>query len=103
MKIGIPYTGCKHVSEVPVTREDEALAFAAGVIIGGGECSVFMGESGFGNCINVIATFLKPYKITVPMEVNVRYEPEHHKFMGEIMTPLMEILGYETGNRKDNV
>ncbi len=102
MIVGIPYSGCPYKSEVPVTREDEAIAFAVGVVLGGGECSVFMDNSGLANCVNVIATLLKPYDIKIPMEVKVRHEPEHHRFMGSITEPLMRLLGYETSNRKDN-
>ena len=98
MKVGIPYSGCKHVSEVPCTREDEAIAFAAGVIVGGGECSVFMQNSGLGHCVDVITSLLKPYNITVPMEVHVRHTPEHHAYMGKITGELLRLLGYAESN-----
>ncbi|KKM77151.1 hypothetical protein LCGC14_1373010 [marine sediment metagenome] len=94
MRVGIPYSGCKFKSEVPVTREDEAIAFAVGVILGGGECEVFMDNSGLAISVNIIATFLKPYDIKVPMTVKVRHEPEHHRFMGKITEDLMRLLGY---------
>jgi len=102
MRVGIPYTNCPFTSEVPCTSEEEAIAFAVGVILGGGECEVFMDNSGLGRCVNIIATLLKPYRITVPMSVKVRYDPEHHRFMGSITEPLMKLLGYETSNRKNN-
>lgn len=103
MHVGIPYTGCKHTSEVPVTREDEAIAFAVGVTLGGGECGVYMDNSGLGNCVNIIATLLRPYQIALPMEVSVRYEPEHHRYMGNITKPLMELLGYAESYTRNNV
>ena len=94
MRVGIPYSGCKHTSEVPCTREDEAIAFAVGVQLGGGECSVFMQNSGLGHCVDIITSLLKPYDIKIPMEVSVRHEPEHHRYMGSITKELMELLGY---------
>lgn len=103
IKVGIPYTGCPYKSAVPVTREDEAIAFACGVILGGGECSVYMDNSGLGVCVNVIATLLKPYNIKVPMEIKVRHEPYHHRFMGSITDDLLRLLGYATSNKKNNV
>jgi len=103
VKVGIPYTGCKHQSEVPVTREDEAIAFAVGVALGGGECQVYMDNSGLGQCVNIISTLLRPYQITIPLEVSVRHEPEHHKYMGKITKPLMELLGYAESNPRNNV
>lgn len=102
MQVGIPYSGCTYTSVVPCTREDEAIAFAVGVILGGGDCSVFMDNSGLAVSVNVIATLLKPYDIKVPMTIKVRHEPEHHRFMGSITEGLMRLLGYETDNRKDN-
>lgn len=102
MKVGVPYSKCPHTSEVPCTREDEAIAFAAGVIIGGGDCSVFMQNSGLGTSVDVIASLLKPYDIKVPMEIHVRHEPEHHRFMGSITYKLMELLGYAESNKRDN-
>jgi len=102
MRVGIPYTGCPHKSEVPCTREDEAVAFAVGVHLGGGECSVFMQNDGLANCVNIIATLLKPYDIKIGMEVKVRHEPEHHRYMGKITKPLMELLGYAESNQTNN-
>ena len=103
MKVGIPYTSCKHKSEVPVTREDEAMAFAVGVTLGGGKCDVFMQNSGLGHCVDIITSLLKPYEIDIPIELNIRHTPEHHKYMGAITCQLMELLGYECKNKKTNV
>jgi sulfopyruvate decarboxylase TPP-binding subunit len=102
LKIGVPYTNCPYISEVPCTREDEALAFAAGVILGGGECEVFMQNSGLGHCIDIITSLLKPYDIKINMILSVRHEPEHHAFMGRITNDLIKLLDYQTGSRENN-
>ena len=103
MRVGIPYTGCKYESEVPCTREDEAIAFACGVILGGGECEVFMQNSGLGHCVDIITSLVRTYGIDVPLEINIRHEPEHHRLMGEITEPLLKLLGYEKSDRRYNV
>ena len=103
IRVGIPYSDCPCESAVPCTREDEALAFAAGVILGGGECEVFMQNDGFLQCLNIITTFLKPYYITIPMLIKVKHTPDHHYYAGKIMPDIMKALNYETSNRKDNV
>ena len=97
IKVGIPYTGCKHESAVPCTSEAEALAFAAGVIIGGGEAMAFMQNDGFLSALNVVATFLKPYDIKIPIEVKVRTDG-CHAFSGKIMPQIMKAVGYAEGN-----
>ena len=102
MWVGVPYTGCKHKSEIPCTREDEAIAFAVGVMLGGGDCSVFMQNDGLGNSVNIIATLLQPYEIKVPLEIYVRHTPEHHAYMGYITKDLMKLLGYEGSNKTNN-
>jgi len=71
MKIGVPYTDSPQ-SDVPCTREDEAIAFAAGVILAGGEAEVFMQDSGLGNSVNVITSLLKPYKIKMNIFVRLK-------------------------------
>lgn len=102
MRVGIPYTDCEYESEVPCTREDEALAFASGVILGGGECGVFMQNSGLGHCVDIITSLLLPYDIQICLLIKNRQEPEHHAFMGRITNDLLRLLGYKIRNSKDN-
>lgn len=97
IRVGVPYSGCPYESEVPCTSEAEALAFAAGVIIGGGEAMAFMQNDGFLSCLNVVATFLKPYDIKVPIELKVRHDGVH-KFSGDMMPAIMKAMGYAEGN-----
>ncbi len=103
MRVGIPYTGCKYESEVPCTREDEALAFASGVILGGGEAEVFMQNSGLGHCIDIITSLLLPYDIQISITIKNRCKPEHHAFMGRITNDLLKLLGYKISDKKDTI
>ena len=78
IKIGIPYTGCEHESEMPCTSEPEAMAIAAGIKLGGGDPFVFLQDSGYLNCLNNLGSLLAPYKIQIKMMIKEVKEPEHH-------------------------
>lgn len=84
IKIGIPYTGCEHISEIPCTSEPEAIAIACGIELGGGKAFVFMQDSGALNCINNIASLVAPYDFNVDGFVKEVTEPEHHKYSNEL-------------------
>lgn len=60
------------LSLVTVSREDTALAFAAGEALAGGYPAVLMQNSGFGNCINVMASLICPYDIHVTLIISLR-------------------------------
>lgn len=96
--VGVPFSGCEnYIKGEPIiaTREDEALAIAAGAWLASKEPFVFMQNSGFGNCLDIITSLLIPYDITIPIHVDNRTSPEHHAYMGEIFGDLVELLGYE--------
>lgn len=57
---------------VAATREDEGLAILAGAYAAGVPGVMFMQSSGFGLCLNAIASLLLPYQIPVPMFVGLR-------------------------------
>lgn len=78
------------------TREDEAIAIAVGAWFAGKTPLVAMQNSGLGNCIDIITSLLKPYKIDIELLINNRTTPEHHALMGKVTTQLMKLLEYET-------
>jgi len=86
------------------TREDEALAMAVGSYLVGKKSMTFMQNSGLGNCVDVITSLLKPYNISIPLLISVRYNPEHHRFMGLITKKLLKLLNYNNYKliEKDN-
>src|SRR5438132_10712585 len=76
------------------TREDEALAIAAGAWMGGKRLPcVFMQNSGLGNCLNVIASLHQSYEI--PILLVVSWQGHHgkdapeHILMGAVMPELL--------------
>ena len=96
--IGVPFDGVEN--EVPridliATREDEALAIAAGMKLAGGEPCVFMQDSGLGNSLDVITSLLIPYKINVDLLICHRDKPEHHRAMGDSSLSILNLVGYD--------
>ncbi len=90
-KLGVPYSNCEHISEIPCTTEEESLAIATGIILGGGECQVFMQNSGYGRCLDIITSLIIPYEFDIEIEVSNR-EDLHHKIMGKLYPKLCEEL-----------
>ena len=101
MNIGVPFTGFENKingSYIIATREDEAIAIAAGAYLVGKKSKVFMQNSGLGNCVDIITSLLKPYNIEIGMIIDNRDSPEHHALMGKITKQLMELMEYEKVN-----
>jgi phosphonopyruvate decarboxylase len=94
--LGIPCSDFGYISEIPCTREDEAIAIAVGAWFVGKTPLVFMQNSGLGHCIDVITSLLKPYDIKIDLHIANRQEPEQHAFMGKITKDLLKLLEYET-------
>ena len=57
---------------VPVAREEEAVAIAAGVYAAGKRAAVFVQSSGFGNTINSLGQLAIAHRIPVPIFVGMR-------------------------------
>jgi phosphonopyruvate decarboxylase len=96
--VGVPFSGCeKYIrgKSLIATREDEAMAIATGAWLAGKEPFVYMQNSGFGNCIDIITSLIRPYGIDINVHVDNRKTPEHHALMGKIFLELSELLEYE--------
>ncbi len=81
---------------VSATREDSALGIAAGAYFGGKRPMVLMQNSGLGVSVNALASLHTLYEIPVLLVISWRGEdrsdaPEHW-MMGEIMTPLLDLM-----------
>jgi phosphonopyruvate decarboxylase len=82
------------------TREDEAMAVAAGAWMGGKKLPVvLMQNSGLGNCINVIASLHQSYEIPVLLVVSWRghhgKDAPEHIMMGAVMPDLLTLFKVE--------
>ena len=82
---------------VSASREEEAIGIAAGAYAVGQNACVFMQSSGFGNCVNALAGLCIPYRIPIPMVINLRGQPGEHTIaqvgMGRATRPIMDVLG----------
>ena len=98
--VGVPCSKLKRFTDgieryIPCTREDEAMALAAGAYLVGKKPLVFLQNSGLGNLIDVTASLLRAYGIKVDLLIVCRVKPEHHAFMGRITEKLLGLLEYE--------
>ena len=82
---------------VSATREEEAIGIASGAYAAGRNGAVFMQSSGFGNCINAIASLCIPGRIPVPMFINLRGGVDEFNIaqvaMGRATRPILDTLG----------
>ena len=81
---------------VSATREEEAIGIASGAYAVGRNAAVFMQSSGFGNCINAIASLCIPCRLPLPMFINLRGEVDEFNIaqvpMGRTTRPILDVL-----------
>ncbi len=84
---------------VSATREEEAVGIASGAYSTGRNAAVFMQSSGFGNCVNALASLCIPARIPLPMFVNLRGEVGEFNIaqvgMGRATRPILDVLGIQ--------
>ena len=80
---------------VPVTKEDVAMGLAVGAYMSGKKPLVFLQNSGLGHLVNVIASLLKPYGVSIHLLISVRTKPFQHFFMHKITESLLKLLKYD--------
>ena len=82
---------------VSATREEEAIGIASGAYAVGRNSAVFMQSSGFGNCLNALASLCIPCRIPIPMFINMRGEVGEFNIaqvaMGRATKPVLDVLG----------
>ena len=82
-------------ASVPCTSEGEAMAMAAGAWLVGVPATVYMQNSGLGDCIDAITSLYRPYGIPLPsLILGIRSSPEHHRAMGVITQPILDLFGW---------
>ena len=81
---------------IPATREEECIGIASGSYISGVNAAIFMQSSGFGNCINALASLNIPARIPIPMFINLRGEIGEFNIaqvtMGRSTKPILDLL-----------
>jgi len=99
LKFGVPCSGIKDkIKDVDIncTSEEQAMGIAAGCILAGKDPIVYMQNSGFARCIDIITSLYIPYEIPYPkMLLSLRHQPAHHSFIGYNTKYLLEMVGYK--------
>lgn len=86
---------------VNAPNEGEALAYAAGVWLGGGAAAVLCQNSGLGNLANALTSLIAPYRIPSLLLIGWRGHPEEkdepqHRLMGGLTEGWLVDCGVET-------
>lgn len=81
---------------IVTTNEAEAMGIALGSTLAGQVGVVLTQNSGLGGMVDVITSFANPYRIPCLVIMSQRghnQDADHHKKMGRIALPLLELLG----------
>jgi len=62
-------------------REDEAVAIAGGLVLGGRRAALIIQDNGFGNAMTTLTTFVKAYHVGLPIIANTRGGPGEYNAM----------------------
>jgi sulfopyruvate decarboxylase subunit alpha len=60
------------VKSYMANREDEAVAIAGGLVLGGRRAALVIQDNGFGNAMTALTTFVKAYHVGLPVIANTR-------------------------------
>lgn len=72
------------------------MAIAAGCILAGKKPTVYMQNSGFARCLDIITSLYIPYKIPYPkLLLSIRHKPDHHAPIGRITRKLLDMVNYK--------
>lgn len=81
-----------------VSREETAVAYAGGLSLTGRRPTVLMQNSGFGTCVNVLASLVMPYKLNLCLVVSLRGtdndNTEENVGMGLVTQSVASDLGF---------
>ncbi|MEE9128913.1 MAG: phosphonopyruvate decarboxylase [Phycisphaerales bacterium] len=87
--------GNENITYVCSANEGDAVAAAAGAVLGGRRAVVMMQNSGLGNAVNPITSLAQIFRIPVLLVITLRGDPAladepQHELMGRITGPLLE-------------
>ena len=99
LKFGIPCSQLKDKIkdvEIQVTSEIEAMGLAAGCILAGEKCEVYMQNSGLLAIGDVVCSLYHPYEIPLPkLLLSIRHSPFHHSIAGKITRSFLDLINYD--------
>jgi sulfopyruvate decarboxylase TPP-binding subunit len=98
-RFGVPCSNLKTVlngNEIPCTSEEEAFAIAFGASLVGAKSTVYVQNTGFATCVNVIMTLYKTCAIHLPyLIISNRTKPEYHSNIAKILNQLLLLVEYD--------
>lgn len=94
------------VLAIRITREEEGVAALAGAYLGGSLGALLMQNTGFGNCINALASYVIPSGIPMILVINLRgdtgeFSPAQVP-LGTATAPILASLGIPTFSLDDD-
>ena len=96
---GIPCSNLKHLlkgDELPCTSEQEAFSIAFGASLTGASSTVYMQNTGFATCINVIISLFKTYEVPYPhLIISNRTKPIYHSNVAIYLYHFLALLKYD--------
>lgn len=96
----------QRVLTIRITREEEGVAVLAGTYLGGSLGALFMQNTGFGNCVNALASYAIPAGIPMILLINLRgdtgeFSPAQVP-LGTATAPILASLGIPTFSLDDD-
>jgi sulfopyruvate decarboxylase TPP-binding subunit len=101
---GVPDSGLKafiadvyqlpREQHVPATREDEAVAIAAGASLAGRRACVYLQNAGLGHTVNPLASLCIPYELDLLLVVGHRHTLPQHRVMGDVDERLLDLMNW---------
>lgn len=77
-----------------VSREEEGVGLAGGLVLGGRKAALLMQDNGFGNALTALATFAKAYHVGLPVIANARGGPgEYNAMIHSFSEAVPDLLG----------
>lgn len=88
-----------HFTALAATREEEAIGIAAGASLAGMNSIVMMQSSGFGNCVNALASLVVPFGLPVVLVITERGILGEYNLVqvpiSRVIRPALDALGVQ--------
>jgi sulfopyruvate decarboxylase TPP-binding subunit len=97
---GVPCSKLKAIAQeadVPCTDEEEAFALAYGAMLTGKSPIVYMQDSGFCKCLNILLSLYMSTNMPYPkLVLSIRNEPEYHTYVSDRLFMILRLINYQS-------
>lgn len=84
---------------IPLTREEEGIGIAGGLVLGGGKPLLIVQDNGVGNALTALTTFSQPYHLPLLMIVSQRGGMNEYNSMIHTLTERVDEIVHAAGLR----